>query len=255
MFRRVNKGLTIIEVLIVLAVSAGLAVISIGVFSSRGRTQDDDAARQVLANIALVRNQAQQGQGPTTEAGQTALVAGSILYGQAIEFTYNGTRVDVKKLAQKTDGSIYVYETEELINPSRLAWNMSPGGSGINCNNFTSCYFSSVANDLQTFINSNNAILDKINTSNPEVKLVLVFLNGSGQSFALTSNADPTNPRVSLPNSSYLDKNNYTQAQQKNLRIGLAKVGKASPNDTSSPQYYIKFDLAIPNNQDLQVLK
>jgi prepilin-type N-terminal cleavage/methylation domain-containing protein len=241
MFRRVNKGLTIIEVLIVLAVSAGLAVISIGAFSSRGRTQDDDAARQVLANIALVRNQAQQGQGPTTEAGKNALVAGSILYGQAIEFTNDGTRIDVKKLAQKTDGSIYVYETQELINPSQLAWNMSPGGAGIDCEKFTSCYFSSVSNGLETFINSNNAILDKINTS-PEVKLVIVFLNGSGQSFALTS-------------SSYLDKNNYTQAQQKNLRIGLAKVGKASPNDTSSPQYYVKFDLAIPNNQDLQVLK
>ena len=109
MIRRVNKGLTIIEVLIVLAVSTSLAVISIGAFSSRGRTQDDDAARQVLADIALVRNQAQQGQGPPTDAGRTAL-AGSELFGQAIIFTQDATYMEVKKLAKnKVRFFFYLY--------------------------------------------------------------------------------------------------------------------------------------------------
>jgi prepilin-type N-terminal cleavage/methylation domain-containing protein len=210
MFRRVNKGLTIIEVLIVLAVSAGLAVISIGAFSSRGRTQDDDAARQVLANIALVRNQAQQGQGPTTEAGKNALVAGSILYGQAIEFTNDGTRIDVKKLAQKTDGSIYVYETQTVDNPQQLAWNIDDGTPNYNCGQFIPCYTAQASVDLSPFFSSGNSIIDKIYSGTPEVKLVLVFKNGTGESYALTSNANSSNPRVSNSDSTYLNQANYT---------------------------------------------
>ena len=251
MFRRVNKGLTIIEVLIVLAVSAGLAVISIGAFSSRGRTQDDDAARQVLANIALVRNQAQQSQGPTTDAGRAAITSGSTLFGQAIEFTFDGNWIDVKKLAKDTTGNIYVYETAQINNPSSLAWNVSKGTdntpAGVTCGTstqFLACY------DGVPFKNSSNVIINSVNNiTTPVVKLILVFKNGSGESYALTSSTD----NASL--SSYTKDINYNSAQQKKLRIGLAKQGLTLPDDTKAPQYYINFDLSIPNNQDLQVLK
>lgn len=233
-----------------LAVSTSLAVISIGAFSSRGRTQDDDAARQVLADIALVRNQAQQGQGPTTAAGRTALASGSELFGQAIIFTQDATNMEVKKLAKSSSG-IYVYESYTVNNPSSLAWNVSKGSdntlSTATCSTatqFLACY------DGVPFKISTNSIINKINNiTTPVIKLILVFKNGSGESYALTDNAD----NASL--STYTKDINYNSAQQKILRVGLAKQGSTLPDSTKSPQYYINFDLAIPNNQELQVVK
>jgi hypothetical protein len=54
---------------------------------------------------------------------------------------------------------------------------------------------------------------------------------------------------------SYTDILSYASTQQGKLRLGLAKQGSTLPDSTKSPQYYINFDLAIPNNQELQVVK
>ena len=269
MIRRVNKGLTIIEVLIVLAVSTSLAVISIGAFSSRGRTQDDDAARQVLADIALVRNQAQQGQGPTTDAGRTALASGSELFGQAIIFTNEGTRLDIKKLAKDTAGAIYIYEENTIENPQKLAWNTaSISGFSVACaNTFISCYDQGAG--FKSFTYSSNLIIKSLDntscppnttcpTANRETKLVLVFKNGTGESYALTSfddNSSPASSLVSLTGSPFLNSSNYTALQQGKLRLVLGKSPNLAIGNSKSPKYFINFDLAIPNNQELEVFK
>ena len=268
MIRRVNKGLTIIEVLIVLAVSTSLAVISIGAFSSRGRTQDDDAARQVLADIALVRNQAQQGQGPPTDAGRTAL-AGSELFGQAIIFTQDATNMEVKKLAKSSSG-IYVYESYTVNNPSSLAWNVSRGDGvttrGQSCDGadnktqFLSCYQDPIVDGvgaMMPFLNSDNAYVKNIISTGTIIRPVLVFLNGTGESYIMTD-CQPASPACTIEGynmASYTDIASYAATQQRKFRLGLAKKGSTVPASTKSPQYYINFDLAIPNNQELQVVK
>ncbi|MCX6806143.1 MAG: type II secretion system protein [Patescibacteria group bacterium] len=270
MIRRVNKGLTIIEVLIVLAVSTSLAVISIGAFSSRGRTQDDDAARQVLADIALVRNQAQQGQGPTTDAGRNNLASGSELFGQAIIFTQDATNMEVKKLAKSSIG-IYVYESYTVNNPSSLAWNVSRGDgdtrSDENCDGafnktqFLSCYQDPIVagvGAMMPFRNSANAYVKNIiSTGTVVIKPVLVFLNGTGESYIMTD-CQPASTACTIGGynmASYTDIASYAATQQRKFRLGLAKKGSTVPASTKSPQYYINFDLAIPNNQELQVVK
>ena len=272
MIRRVNKGLTIIEVLIVLAVSTSLAVISIGAFSSRGRTQDDDAARQVLADIALVRNQAQQGQGPTTDAGRTALASGSELFGQAIIFTQDATYMEVKKLAKNKDTNvIYAYESYTVNNPSSLAWNVSRG-DGVtspleNCDGatnktqFLSCYQDRIVGGvgaMMPFRNSDNDYVKYIISTGTIIRPVLVFLNGTGESYMMTD-CQPASPTACIIGgknmASYTDIASYAATQQRKFRLGLAKKGSTVPASTKSPQYYINFDLAIPNNQELQVVK
>ena len=271
MIRRVNKGLTIIEVLIVLAVSTSLAVISIGAFSSRGRTQDDDAARQVLADIALVRNQAQQGQGPPTDAGRTAL-AGSELFGQAIIFTQDATYMEVKKLAKNKDTNVIsAYESYTVNNPSSLAWNVSRGDGvttrGQSCDGadnktqFLSCYQDPIVDGvgaMMPFLNSANAYVKNIiSTGTVVIKPVLVFLNGTGESYIMTD-CQPASPACTIEGynmASYTDIASYAATQQRKFRLGLAKKGSTVPASTKSPQYYINFDLAIPNNQELQVVK
>ena len=271
MIRRVNKGLTIIEVLIVLAVSTSLAVISIGAFSSRGRTQDDDAARQVLADIALVRNQAQQGQGPPTDAGRTAL-AGSELFGQAIIFTQDATYMEVKKLAKNKDTNvIYAYESYTVNNPSSLAWNVSRGDGvttrGQSCDGadnktqFLSCYQDPIVDGvgaMMPFLNSDNDYVKNIISTGTIIRPVLVFLNGTGESYMMTD-CQPASPTACIIGgknmASYTDIASYAATQQRKFRLGLAKKGSTVPASTKSPQYYINFDLAIPNNQELQVVK
>jgi len=269
MIRRVNKGLTIIEVLIVLAVSTSLAVISIGAFSSRGRTQDDDAARQVLADIALVRNQAQQGQGPTT-AATTALTSGSELFGHAIIFTQDATNMEVKKLAKASNGSIYVYESYTVNNPAQLAWNVSKGDDNtlnqecdgaFNKTQFLSCYQDPIVagvGAMKPFKFSANAYVKNIvSTGTVVIKPVLVFLNGTGESYIMTD-CQPASTACTIGGynmASYTDIASYAATQQRKLRLGLAKQGSTLPDSTKSPQYYINFDLAIPNNQELQVVK
>jgi prepilin-type N-terminal cleavage/methylation domain-containing protein len=270
MIRRVNKGLTIIEVLIVLAVSTSLAVISIGAFSSRGRTQDDDAARQVLADIALVRNQAQQGQGPTTDDGRNNLASGSELFGQAIIFTQDATYMEVKKLAKESDGDIYAYESYTVNNPSSLAWNVSRGDNSTadqecdgdsNKTQFLSCYQDPIVagvGAMKPFKFSANAYVQNIvSTGNVVIKPVLVFLNGTGESYIMTD-CQPASTECTIGGknmASYTDILSYASTQQGKLRLGLAKQGSTLPDSTKSPQYYINFDLAIPNNQELQVVK
>ncbi len=71
-----------------LAISVSLFAIVIGVFNFRKRTEVDDAARQVMSEIAKARNEAQQGMGPTTQAGVTRIQGGgpNELFGVAIEF-------------------------------------------------------------------------------------------------------------------------------------------------------------------------
>ena len=253
-----------------LAVSTSLAVISIGAFSSRGRTQDDDAARQVLADIALVRNQAQQGQGPTTDAGRALLTSGSELFGHAIIFTYGGTRMDIKKLAKNTAGVIYIYEENTIQNPQKLAWNTEPGVSNayISCAvYFVSCYDQGAG--FQNFSKSTNLIIKSLDntycppnttcpTANRETKLVLVFKNGTGESYALTSFDDTSNyasSLVSLAGSPFLNSSNYTASQQGKLRLALGKNPNALIGNSIPPKYFINFDLAIPNNQELEVFK
>jgi|GEM_PF-1560298 len=270
MIRRVNKGLTIIEVLIVLAVSTSLAVISIGAFSSRGRTQDDDAARQVLADIALVRNQAQQGQGPTTDAGRALLTSGSELFGHAIIFTQDATNMEVKKLAKASNGSIYVYESYTVNNPAQLAWNVSRGDGDTrpteNCDGvfnktqFLSCYQDPIVagvGPMMPFRNSANAYVKNIISTGTVIRPVLVFLNGTGESYIMTD-CQPASTACTIDGynmASYTDKASYAATQQRKFRLGLAKKGSTLPASTKSPQYYINFDLAIPNNQELQVVK
>ena len=238
MFWRVNKGLTIIEVLIVLAISTGLAVISIAAFSSRGRTADDDAARQVLANIALVRNQAQQGQGLNATEASGRGVSGTELFGQAVNIIDNQDYIQILTLIKDSNGNITAASSRQEKNPGGLKWNIDGGTdtSASSCSvNFISCYSDSPNQTLGTLYSK--SILTTQNN-----QLTLVFRNRSGDSYAMN-------------NSNYLSPSNYSAAKQGYLRVAIGKPGQSRPADTKAPQYYLNFDLSIPNNQELQVYK
>jgi prepilin-type N-terminal cleavage/methylation domain-containing protein len=262
MFRRVNKGLTIIEVIIVLAISAGLAVISIGAFSSRGRTQADEAAKLVMADIAKVRNEAVQGLGPTTTAGASKLT-GNQIFGQAIEFRTGsdnalGDTMRVYKLMiSGTTISAYEYYDIPLTSGLKLFVTQSGTVSTEPCStSFLSCYYNyqlGVA-DYQTLLEL--AVGNRM----------IVIRNRTGETY--TFNRAKTQPSgfdstfgmsngVEAGGGSSLG--NYQDDKQGRLRIAMGIPGNGANANAQMQaarfQYYAIFDMQIPNNQEFKVVK
>ncbi len=228
------SGLAIIEVILVMTISALLFGVVIGTFATRRKAASDDAARQVMSEIARVRNQAQQGQGATTTAGATAL-AGNEMFGQAIMLSNDSSTITVYKLMQSriSPFAISSYENYTINMPANLRWFITSGttASDYCAITFTSCY-----NDI------------RMGGVSPQLlPPYIVFRNNTGQSYVLSASA-------------YTSLANYTTpSQQGRLRLAFGIKGPgasiaaefaAAPN-----KYYANFDLAKPNNQSLQVVK
>ena len=237
-----RPGLAIIEVILVMTISALLFGVVIGTFATRRKAASDDAARQVMSEIAKVRNQAQQGQGASTGT----IPPGNEMFGQAIILAPNSSDITVYKLMQsRTDSSISSYENYTIKMPNSLKWFIAAGSSGTYCDAFTSCYGSPLA-----YLGATPPFLD--GTTN--TRILLVFRNNTGQSYAF---AAPTSG-IGTDASSIT---NYTTTPSRQLALRLAfgipgSVGTdLAKFDAGTSKYYANFDLAIPNNQDLQVFK
>jgi len=240
------SGLAIIEVILVMTISALLFGVVIGTFATRRKAAADDAARQVMSEIAKVRNQAQQGQGYATEAGKTILTAGgNELFGQAIILAPNSSDITVHKLMQsRTDSYIRSYESYTVKMPGGLKWFIETGSAAPYCTTyFTSCYGSTFANL------GASPILSLDGTTN--TRILLVFRNNTGQSYAFAV------PTATIGGAS--DAANYIPSRQSALRLAFGIPGTGDTDldkfAAGTDQYYANFNLAIPNNQDLQVVK
>lgn len=255
-----KKGISTIEVILVLAISATLFVIVIGVFNFRKRTEVDDAARQVMSEIAKVRNEAQQGMGPTTPAGVTRIQGGgpNELFGVAIEFIEDcGSSQSCMKFYKLLQGPapgnlIMPFEVDSKTLPNRLRW-FIPSSAPL-CTSFTSCYQKTASEPLNV-LSANPVVM------NNNRNLMLVIRNNTGETFVKSRPKSIGN--IYDPNFMGTDANNisdYTPEFQGKLRIAFAQINSTSGSYAnqiaSAPyQYYANFDLSIPNNQSMQVVK
>jgi hypothetical protein len=234
-------------------------VIVIGAFNLRKRTQVDDAARQVMSEIAKVRNAAQQGEGPTTKDGEEKLKNGgpNELFGQAIEFVINcGSNescMKIYKLMQTPDNKIVPFESETKTLPQKLRW-FIPAGSDIppDCGAFVSCY-GKPGLALNTMKSNTGPLYFCSRFAN--CSLMIVIKNNTGETFVKTRATFV--PDSMAPSDNVKD---YTSDFQGNLRIAFAQIGNTSgtyPEQIANApyQYYAKFDLSVPNNQSLEVVK
>ena len=229
------SGLAIIEVILVMTISALLFGVVIGTFATRRKAAVDDGARQVMSEIAKVRNQAQQGQA-TTSPGD-----GFELFGQAIWFgqnTSNRKTITVYSLRQnRSTDVISSYATYTIPMPAGLQYWVVPGQSSDECATlFTSCY--------------NNASIGT-NITYGMGGLMIVFRNNTGESYMLAT-SETGSP-------SYTNLANYTSAQQGNLRLAFGVPGAGATSQiqftAATAKYYAHFNLSIPNNQRLEVVK
>ncbi len=229
--KNTRPGLAIVEVIMVMAISGVLFVIAIGVFNSRKGIGADDAARQVMSEIARVRNDAQQGLGATTGATiiNSCLLEGKEIFGQAIQFRFSG--MDVYKLAQSRTlpYDICIYEQYHIAMPYQFNWD--------NATTYTiGSYGSSYGNPA--------ASLSTIPLPSDGSRVTLVFRNGTGQSYAFRADVGGIGDASSI--------DNYTSDRQGDLKMAFYL---GSTRSTATKQFYANFTLAIPNDQLLEVVK
>ena len=236
------SGLAIVEVILVMSISALLFAVVIGTFATRRKAASDDAARQVMSEIAKVRNQAQQGQGASTGSIPT----GNEMFGQAIILAPNSSDITVHKLMQSrtTPYTISSYESYTIKMPGGLKWYIAEDNG---CSNqFSSCY--GVPPSALGQLSDGDIWLRADSSPN----IILVFRNNTGQSYALSvpSTGIGTGPA---------DIVNYTTSRQGIMRLAFGIPGSGDTDlakfAAGSSKYYANFDLSIPNNQDLKVVK
>ena len=250
-----SAGIAIVETILVLAISSGMFLVVISAFNARQRTEANDSARQVMSEIAKVRNQAQKGQGPETDAVVSNL-ANQDLFGQAIEFVQpvvsaptSESKMVVYKLAQErgVNKKIVIYGKYDIAMPSGLGWYINTSSSPT-CNEFTSCYKKNPPTTPPGYITLNNPIVGTGNAGN----IMLVIRNNSGQSYAFNKLAGANLGSADNPD-------NYTADRQVVLRLAFARPDTGSTLGaqmaSAKNQFYAVFDLSIPNNQSLEVKK
>ena len=251
-----SAGIAIVETILVLAISSGMFLVVISAFNARQRTEANDSARQVMSEIAKVRNQAQKGQGPETYAEVSNLTNQDLdLFGQAIEFVQpvvsaptSESKMVVYKLAQnRLTKEIGIYGKYDIAMPSGLGWYINTSSSPT-CNEFTSCYIKNPPTTPSVYKTLINPI---VGTGDPG-NIMLVIRNNSGQSYAFN--------KLAAPNlGSADDPDNYTADRQVVLRLAFARPDTGSTLGaqmaSAKNQFYAVFDLSIPNNQSLEVKK
>ena len=251
-----SAGIAIVETILVLAISSGMFLVVISAFNARQRTEANDSARQVMSEIAKVRNQAQKGQGPETAAEVANLANQDLdLFGQAIEFVQpvvfaptSESKMVVYKLAQnRLNKKIVIYGKYDIAMPSGLGWYINTSSSPT-CNEFTSCYKKNPPTTPPGYITLNSPIVGTGNAGN----IMLVIRNNSGQSYAFNKLAGDYLGSADKPD-------NYTADRQVVLRLAFARPDTGSTLGaqmaSAKNQFYAVFDLSIPNNQSLEVKK
>ena len=89
--RKQRKGVTLIELIIVLAISAFMITIALNGITNRGRSSFDDGMKQVFNDLRSIQNEAAAGQGPVesnsftcTSGSEKCLLAGQELVGKGV---------------------------------------------------------------------------------------------------------------------------------------------------------------------------
>lgn len=257
-----HAGLSVIEVALVLAISAGIFVIVIGTFSARRRTAYDDSARQVVSQIQTVVNEAQSGKGPTIATTDPLYPKNNeTLFGEAIEFKQancsgvaNKSCMIVYKLKQQANnGPIVWYEKyqEDLTQNLRF---YIPLATPPACNTLTSCYQppNGAMNTLQS---------DPLLFCGPfaNCDLIVVIRNGSGAMYAFSKSTFAAADSTSFMGPFANNINSYQSKFQGKLQLGLAlplNNGATQADFTNATfQYYINMGLGNLKTVEMQVVR
>lgn len=232
-----RRGVSLVEVTIVLAISALLIIIATSTFSTRSGVAVDDAAKQTESIYQKARNEAIQGLGSTNSA---TFNSGDELFGQAVQFRNNcagsGTPscITVFKLRVNTAGNPAVdtvssYESYDVALREGLEFAyLIP-----NCS-FATCY-QAPGGGMQLISNP------PIGMSTGQVPMI-VTKNGNGGSYLFASVSGsfgvPTN--VTINNST-----NYSTSRQGILQLALfRRDGAGDTFQTARHRYFMNINVS-----------
>lgn len=168
-----KNGFTLIELMIVLAISAGLIAIAFTTFAQRRRVASDDAVEQIASSIQTVRNEAQNGLGPDDPS---VFRHDDTFFGEAIEFSNgkgcqnNEPCMIVYKLRSIANTNTFSpYENYQIPNPNGVEFynKSAESGQSQSCSN-TSIFISCISTKTTSSVVANRDFL-------------LLIRNGSGK--------------------------------------------------------------------------
>ncbi len=253
-----KRGFSLLEVTLVLAISAGMLAMVVGVYSIRRNFVDDDAAKQIESSIQAVRNEAQKGLGPNDTS---KINPGETFFGEAIGFTNdNCSTGDSSKSClyifkvvlppptivggRTVQSSPRPYDSYPVYIPQSFAFNLINSGD---CSQFLTCYKEPGASSYSSLDKSPISSLDNGTPIGVVVKNGLGDGLGNGLSgmyvFKGGASTEAFNPE-SYKNSS----------RQGTLRLAVAqildrtKLLDQSTWENAERKYYIYIDLS-GNNQ------
>jgi hypothetical protein len=267
-FKKQKAGISILEVILVLAISGVIFVIVIATFNSRRRTTYDDAARQVASEIQAVVNESQSGLGPTIPNTDPKYPRnGEELFGESIEFRNNCPAAGraclmVSKLKRTPSGQVLVYEQYRRDVPQGLLFYIPSDTSPACPGQFTSCY----AVPPGTNFGLMTALPIRLG-QRFDWNFMIVVRNNTGAEYAFskfTFGVDANAPvgttqyeRYMGPDASQDTPANYSPTRQGRVRIALGLPGQGADLDAQMAdatfRYYITMDLSGSKSVEMQV--
>lgn len=223
-----RRGISLVEVTIVLAISGLMLVIAISTFSMRAGVAVDDAAKQVESAYQKAHNEAVQGLGSTNNH---TFSAGDELFGQAIQFRNfcSGSQscLTVFKLKKSSSNVVSSYETYDVP----LREGLEFGYLVTDCS-FVSCYQAPGAS---------MRLLSEVPISMATGQVpMIVTKNGNGGSYLFASMGGSFGV-PDLP----ANINNYVSNRQGTFQLSLfRRDSTADTSQTALHRYFLNFNLA-----------
>ena len=232
MLRNKKYGFSLVELVIVLAISSLLMVMVGGFYAQRRSIASDDAIQQMVSQIQTVQNETKSNLGPSSN---TSFSSGETFYGEAIEFSNTACSstgqscMIVHKLKTSQDGKTFrEYEQYTLNNSQSLFYFVGPTvDPGCTDSGYQSCFKNTVLNKTVDF-----------NTH------WIVIQNGSGKMFYMDT-------RLASAGGCAATIGNYNVACGNNSnKVGLLQQAVTDSNSGTAGnlKYFVNIDMLNGNS-------
>lgn len=256
----INKkafGFSLIELVIVIAISLLMVGVVSGVYTLRQQVANDNAAQQVASSIQTVRNEAQKGSGDLNPSTNANIQAGDVIYGQTIDFnnscpTTSKPCIVIKKYLQTTSSVIkeYAYSTVEVPEGFLFAYYNPPGSI-----EFGSVYNRAGVNTTPTIPTSSacGVAASMILSCGPLSASPLATDQSTGDAFIFVPNL--SNKLTLMKKPAYGSAITLAAVSAAQTNVNASKLYLGLTNTDGSSRYYIIIDLNGSNTIEVTKIK
>lgn len=256
-----KAGFSLIELVIVIAISLLMVGVVSGVYTLRQQVANDNAAQQVASSIQTVRNEAQKGSGDLNPSANPNIQAGDVIYGETIDFnnscqtippTIPKPCIAVKKYLKRLSSDIreYDYSTIEVPEGFRFAYYNSASGT-----EFASAYNMAGVNTSPTVpVNPACGVAaSMILSCGPLSATPLITDPSTGDAFIFVPNL--SNKLTLMKKPAYGSAITLAAVSVAQTNVNASKLYLGLTNTDGSSRYYIIIDLNGSNTIEVTKIK